>query len=411
MKKIFILLLIIPMLGFTQNDLVFNQVRNITLVQGETATVPTGKAWKIESAYPPRIYVSHNADDDFGTSSDAFGGSSFAEIGNGANSTGNNVVWIKQGNTIGAAETRQSFSIIEFNVVAASSSSGSGSSSGPSGGGFSSSTPGDDFTDQSGNSFNSTNTGDLTWSTSNASNTIYRDGTPIPQITNEVDWNTATTGAWCYLHFDESNASYGKLYNWYAIVGKNDSDTNTPPKIFGPSGWHVPSFAEWNNLMITNSEQTTTETTVVSGAAISYWTGIGLSGKMKSQTNWTLGFNGTNSTGMNIKPYSFMTYGQDSPISGGWGSYQTPENYVYEDVGNMTVFWSKDRQNNIYAYSIAFGYEPGPYFAANTSGWSNDRIYNWSGWISDGSAGGIYGTTATNSGVNSAFYVRLVKDY
>ena len=391
MKKIFILLLIIPILGFSQNDLVFNQVLIVELAFNVEQIVPEGKVWKIQSVD--------------GTPSISVNGSEWAigTVGNFRNMP----VWFPAGTILKQEVTSSNstyLSTLEFNVVAASSSSGSGSSSGSSGSGFSSSTPGDDFTDQSGNSFNSTNTGDLTWSTSNASNTTYRDGTPIPQITNEVDWNTATTGAWCYLHFDESNASYGKLYNWYAVVGANDADPNTIPKIFGPSGWHVPSFAEWNNLMATNTDVAP----LMSGNEISHWQDIGLGGKMKSQTEWNLGFNGTNSTGLNIKPYSSMEYGNDTPLSEGWVDFSA--GYEYYDVGSMTVFWSKDKKGANYAYSMGFGYEPGPPNYVNTQGWSNDRVYSWRGYVSDGSSGGLY-AAAPALGVNSAFYVRLVKDY
>ena len=111
MKKIFILLLIIPILGFTQNDLVFNKVRNISLSDGQTATVPTGKAWKVESSYPPIIYLIHNGDDDFGTAQS--GSTIFAGITSANNQVGGNAVWIKQGNTITASWGAQSFSILE----------------------------------------------------------------------------------------------------------------------------------------------------------------------------------------------------------------------------------------------------------------------------------------------------------
>jgi uncharacterized protein (TIGR02145 family) len=392
MKKLFILLLIIPILGFSQNDLVFNRVLNFKLNANETVTVPAGKAWKVENQSSTSLFIS-NDNPPYGSAVDI--SSAFTYI------TSRNATWLAAGSVLQAASGAGNFSILEFNVVAASTSTGSSSSS--SGGGFSSSTPGDDFTDQSGNSFNSTNTGDLTWSTSNASHTTYRDGTPIPQITNKEDWNSATTGAWCYLHYDETNASYGKLYNYFAVVGENDSDPNTIPKIFGPSGWHVPAFAEWNNLMNTNTETAP----VISGTNISYWTGIGLGGKMKSQTGWNSGFNGTNSSGLNIKPYGYMSVGEDIPISEGYYPTQTnPEDYSYQDVGSMTVFWTKDRINNNNAYAIAFGYEPGPYFILNASGYSNGRVYNWNGTIHDGLP-----ADTSLSPVNAALYVRLVKDY
>ena len=136
MKKLFTLLLIIPILGFSQNDLVFNKVRNIFLAANQTATVPAGKVWKVESALPELIYLVHDGDDDFGISSD--GGNVFAALTvTGANASGGNAIWIEEGNTIktGGAASTQALSILEFNVVAASSGSG-GSGAGVSADGF-----------------------------------------------------------------------------------------------------------------------------------------------------------------------------------------------------------------------------------------------------------------------------------
>ena len=83
------------------------------------------------------------------------------------------------------------------------------------------------------------------WTVENACHTTYRDGTPIPQVTDPIQWSTITTGAWCYYNNDPTK---GKLYNWFAVVGKHDNNTNTPNKEFAPDGWHVPSLNEFHNL-------------------------------------------------------------------------------------------------------------------------------------------------------------------
>jgi len=68
----------------------------------------------------------------------------------------------------------------------------------------------------------------------------YRNGDPIPQVTDHVVWSGLKTGAWCYYKNAPVNgAIYGKLYNWYAI---ND------PRGLTPRGWHVPKDAEWTKL-------------------------------------------------------------------------------------------------------------------------------------------------------------------
>ena len=87
--------------------------------------------------------------------------------------------------------------------------------------------------------------GEKYWAVVDASHVTYRDGTPIPQVTDDTQWGNLTTGAWCYY---DNDSSKGILYNWYAVMGIHDNDPNTPNKNFAPNGWHVPSSAEWGEL-------------------------------------------------------------------------------------------------------------------------------------------------------------------
>jgi uncharacterized protein (TIGR02145 family) len=82
--------------------------------------------------------------------------------------------------------------------------------------------------------------GNQVWMVKNLVVTHYRNGDPIPQVTDPTEWANLTTGAWCYYNNDPANgAIYGKLYNWYAV---NDT------RGLAPSGYHVPSDAEWKIL-------------------------------------------------------------------------------------------------------------------------------------------------------------------
>ena len=92
--------------------------------------------------------------------------------------------------------------------------------------------------------------GTQVWSTNNLEVTTYRDGTPIPQVTDPAAWANLTTGAWCYYnHISANGDTYGKLYNWYAVAGIHDNDPNTPNKILAPSGWRIPTYGEWTTLI------------------------------------------------------------------------------------------------------------------------------------------------------------------
>jgi uncharacterized protein (TIGR02145 family) len=90
------------------------------------------------------------------------------------------------------------------------------------------------------------------WSKCNTNVSTYRDGTEIPKVTGTTQWSGLTTGAWCHYNNDPSNdAIYGKLYNWYAVVGIYDGVSLTNPSLrkqFAPSGYHVPTDDEWTVL-------------------------------------------------------------------------------------------------------------------------------------------------------------------
>ena len=101
-------------------------------------------------------------------------------------------------------------------------------------------------TDQDGNTFEWINYGDLDWAIDNAEVVTYRDGTAIPQVAGNAQWENLTTGAWCYYNNDSSK---GKLYNWYAVMGIHDNDDSTPNKEFAPDGWKIPSEGNWTNFV------------------------------------------------------------------------------------------------------------------------------------------------------------------
>jgi uncharacterized protein (TIGR02145 family) len=82
--------------------------------------------------------------------------------------------------------------------------------------------------------------GEQTWTACNLDVTTYRNGDPIPQVTDLSTWNSLTTGAWCYYDNNPVNGcTYNKLYNWYAV---ND------PRGLAPVGYHIPTEAEVQTL-------------------------------------------------------------------------------------------------------------------------------------------------------------------
>jgi uncharacterized protein (TIGR02145 family) len=81
------------------------------------------------------------------------------------------------------------------------------------------------------------------WMAANLKTTKYNDGTTL--LSNVIDittWSTQTTAAYCdYSNVPTYSTTYGRLYNWYAVASTN-------PKNVCPTGWHVPSDAEWTTL-------------------------------------------------------------------------------------------------------------------------------------------------------------------
>jgi uncharacterized protein (TIGR02145 family) len=132
------------------------------------------------------------------------------------------------------------------------------------------------------------------WSTKNLDVARYRNGDPIPQVTDPTQWRNLTTGAWCWVQNDSARwaSTYGRLYNWYAV---ND------PRGLAPQGWHVPSDGDWTIL-----------TNYLGGESVA-------GGKMKSTTGWNTPNRGaTNSSGFaGIPGAARNSDGSFSPIGMG----------------------------------------------------------------------------------------------
>jgi len=92
------------------------------------------------------------------------------------------------------------------------------------------------------------------WTSCNLNVDTYRDNTPIRQVNSMDEWSGLTTGAWCYCNNDVKNGNtYGKLYNWYAMMGIHDEESKTnisKRKQIAPIGYHVPSIQEWDYLIM-----------------------------------------------------------------------------------------------------------------------------------------------------------------
>jgi uncharacterized protein (TIGR02145 family) len=93
------------------------------------------------------------------------------------------------------------------------------------------------MSDQDGNSYATIVIGSQEWMAENLRTTTYFNGDTIPNIPLSSTWGL---GAW--EHYNNDNLyenPYGKLYNWFAV---------TDSRKLCPTGWHIPTDAEWTTL-------------------------------------------------------------------------------------------------------------------------------------------------------------------
>ncbi len=94
-------------------------------------------------------------------------------------------------------------------------------------------------TDIDGNVYHTGAIGTQVWMVENLKTTKFNDGSSIPLATDKTAWQSLTPG-YCWHENDTAayKTTYGALYNWYAVnTGK-----------LCPTGWHVPTDAEWTVL-------------------------------------------------------------------------------------------------------------------------------------------------------------------
>ncbi len=96
--------------------------------------------------------------------------------------------------------------------------------------------------DADGNLYPTVNFGSQCWLGENLKTTRYGDGTPIPNITSDLQWSSFGAGAYAwYQNNIEWKNIYGALYNWYAASNQRN---------VCPEGWKVPN---WQDMMIAYS--------------------------------------------------------------------------------------------------------------------------------------------------------------
>jgi uncharacterized protein (TIGR02145 family) len=179
-------------------------------------------------------------------------------------------------------------------------------------------------TDIDGNVYQTLVIGDQEWMVENLKVTHYRNGDPIPNVTDNDEWANANNGAYCVYANNESNVdTYGYLYNWYAVGDERG---------LAPEGWHVPTDDEIKQLeMYLGMSQ--------SEADDSGWRGTNQGSQLAGNAAlWSDG-------GLENDP-EFGSSGFNF-LPGGWRSNNEGS---FGDIGDIGLFWSATENSTGYAW-------------------------------------------------------------
>jgi uncharacterized protein (TIGR02145 family)/uncharacterized repeat protein (TIGR02543 family) len=156
------------------------------------------------------------------------------------------------------------------------------------------------ISDYEGNTYSTVKIGNQFWTTENLRATKYADGTAIPNVDDRMQngsgadntaWanlgDNGTAKAYCWYNNDSISywQTYGALYTYAAATNSDNSGSNVQGVC--PTGWHLPSDAEWTTLT-------------------DYLTANGHSGAegtaLKATSGWSNNGNGTDNYGFAALP-------------------------------------------------------------------------------------------------------------
>ena len=156
--------------------------------------------------------------------------------------------------------------------------------------------------------------GNQWWTAENLKTARFADGTEIPNVTDDEAWANLDIPAWCN-HGDSAanDITYGKLYNWFTVAEPNN---------VCPTGWHVPTDAEWTDL-----------TDYLGGHDVAGW-------KMKTTSGW-IQLQGQNGNGTNEIGFSGLPGGMRSTVIDLFG---------FSGTGYLGGWWSSSESSTTNAW-------------------------------------------------------------
>jgi len=154
--------------------------------------------------------------------------------------------------------------------------------------------------------------------------------------------NYNVSGSKCYNNITDNCTTYGRLYNWVTAMNlpancdysSCSSKIQTPHQGICPSGWHIPSNADWSKLI-----RYVDGTNSTSNLYESYTAGKYLKAKSGwEDSGWEEGGNGEDKYGFSAQP-------------GGFGLSSS-----FYKVGYEGNWWSSSAYDDYYAYSWQLDY-------------------------------------------------------
>ena len=170
--------------------------------------------------------------------------------------------------------------------------------------------------DIEGNVYKTIEIGTQVWMAENLKTTKYNDNMPIPEVADNTAWSNLKIPGYCWYNNDSTTyrADHGAIYNGY---------TGTAGKIC-PIGWHIPSYDEWNTLVI-----------FIGGNK-----GGGQKLKEVGTTHWVANAEGTNGYGYTAIPGGIRSH------SGYFGSIMNSASWLTSTESDADNIWMFDTSSD-----------------------------------------------------------------
>jgi uncharacterized protein (TIGR02145 family) len=151
----------------------------------------------------------------------------------------------------------------------------------------------------------------------------------------------AGSGSLAYDDNEDFVEYYGRLYTWEGLVQGSGSSSENPSGIQGvcPSGWHVPSYAEWQELrgfILSNG-----------------FTGSTIGNALKATSGWYDGGNGTDDFGFSALP--------------GGRFIDWPSTTEYTGISELGRWWTTDELNPGFGWCYGLRYNHSQFISSNTA--------------------------------------------